>query len=326
MNTRIAFALVATTLFCVAQAHADDPPQFVGEISAPGMMSAPYGIVITPSGDLLVADAGTRQVLKCSPGGSCSVWFSSASGAGTLRPTHLAVAADGTVYLADDGFERRVLKISASGSYLGRVGEYVWDPGFFISPGAVVGLRNGNVGIFDTANWGGIEVFAPDGELLYLIGPSNPVEGGYPAGTWTYVPASITPYAGLGVVESPSGGYLVSTYLGTVEEYGADGTDNGSVVTGLSNPSTFLAIDNSGSIYVTMVDHVQKFTAGQLQYTFGTTGSGDGQFHNPQGIAVDSNGNIYVADRGNHRIQIFGNGAPVAVESTSWGDLKAAYR
>jgi DNA-binding beta-propeller fold protein YncE len=39
---------------------------------------------------------------------------------------------------------------------------------------------------------------------------------------------------------------------------------------------------------------------------FGTTGSGDGQFNSPRGIAVDSSGNIYVADTGNHRVQKFG--------------------
>ena len=33
--------------------------------------------------------------------------------------------------------------------------------------------------------------------------------------------------------------------------------------------------------------------------------SGDGQFDNPIGIAVDNNDNIYVVDRLNHRIQVF---------------------
>jgi len=45
----------------------------------------------------------------------------------------------------------------------------------------------------------------------------------------------------------------------------------------------------------------------QLSYKFsyGSKGSGDGQFKYPSGIAVDSEGNIIVADNGNHRIQIF---------------------
>ena len=37
--------------------------------------------------------------------------------------------------------------------------------------------------------------------------------------------------------------------------------------------------------------------------SFGSKGSGNGQFNNPRGIAQDREGNIYVADQGNHRIQ-----------------------
>jgi DNA-binding beta-propeller fold protein YncE len=50
--------------------------------------------------------------------------------------------------------------------------------------------------------------------------------------------------------------------------------------------------------------------------TWGTNGSGDGQFNYPQGIAVDNAGNIYVADNGNKQVQKFtSNGTFV----TAWG-------
>ena len=41
------------------------------------------------------------------------------------------------------------------------------------------------------------------------------------------------------------------------------------------------------------------------RFWFGSEGTGDGQFREPHGMAVDSSGNIYVADTGNHRIQVF---------------------
>ncbi len=41
--------------------------------------------------------------------------------------------------------------------------------------------------------------------------------------------------------------------------------------------------------------------------SWGERGSGPGQFNTPHAIATDAKGNVYVADRGNHRIQVFDN-------------------
>jgi len=49
---------------------------------------------------------------------------------------------------------------------------------------------------------------------------------------------------------------------------------------------------------------------------YGSDGSGPGQFHHPTGVAIGSDGNLYVADIGNHRIQLLTtNGTFV----TEWG-------
>jgi len=45
--------------------------------------------------------------------------------------------------------------------------------------------------------------------------------------------------------------------------------------------------------------------SGTFVSKFGSNGTGDGQFQSPQGIAIDSSGNIYVADKNNNRIQKF---------------------
>ena len=45
-------------------------------------------------------------------------------------------------------------------------------------------------------------------------------------------------------------------------------------------------------------------------------GSGDGQFNYPYGVAVDSSGNVYVADTDNHRIQKFDSSGGFI---TKWG-------
>jgi len=43
----------------------------------------------------------------------------------------------------------------------------------------------------------------------------------------------------------------------------------------------------------------------QLAEVLGRPGQGTGQFNTPHSIATDADGNVYVADRGNHRIQVF---------------------
>jgi len=54
-------------------------------------------------------------------------------------------------------------------------------------------------------------------------------------------------------------------------------------------------------------DRVQKFSEnGEFILQFGSSGDGRGQLCRPAGISVDKHGDIYVADRGNHRIQMFG--------------------
>lgn len=48
---------------------------------------------------------------------------------------------------------------------------------------------------------------------------------------------------------------------------------------------------------------------GKWLMSWGAPGNGPGQFNTPHSIAADAKGNIYVADRGNRRIQVFdGNG------------------
>jgi len=53
---------------------------------------------------------------------------------------------------------------------------------------------------------------------------------------------------------------------------------------------------------------------------WGSQGKGDGQFQDPRGIAVDEAGNVYVADSGNHRIQVFDSSGKFLIQWGSEGD------
>ena len=81
----------------------------------------------------------------------------------------------------------------------------------------------------------------------------------------------------------------------------------------LLNEPTDVAIAPNGDIFVTEghsfaagVNRVSKFSAdGTFLLSFGTTGSGPGQFNVPHTVALDSRGRVFVGDRGNNRIQLF---------------------
>jgi len=80
---------------------------------------------------------------------------------------------------------------------------------------------------------------------------------------------------------------------------------------------TGIAADRTGNVYVAVDGNsgvssgVRKFDGtGTLLTTWGSSGSGPGQFVQTNGVAVDVTGNVFVADRGNGRIQKFdGSGA-----------------
>ena len=66
---------------------------------------------------------------------------------------------------------------------------------------------------------------------------------------------------------------------------------------------------------------MQKFDSeGNFITKWGTPGSGDGQFTRPGDIAVDSEGNTYVTDQGNNRVQKFDSEGNFI---TKWGSKEA---
>lgn len=101
--------------------------------------------------------------------------------------------------------------------------------------------------------------------------------------------------------------YKYSAFGKPLAQWGGHGSDAGQ----LEAPDK-LAFDAVGNLYVTedgsgsagANSRIQKFSAtGVPLAQWGEFGSAPGQFDTPIGIAVDRQGDIYVADAGNHRIQ-----------------------
>ncbi|MCH7606407.1 MAG: trypsin-like peptidase domain-containing protein [Chloroflexi bacterium] len=71
--------------------------------------------------------------------------------------------------------------------------------------------------------------------------------------------------------------------------------------------SNSIAVDGARNVFVADAGNhrVQRFGAGgAFVVTWGTPGSGSGQFNSPAGVAVNGN-QVYIVDAGNHRVQSF---------------------
>ncbi|MBS1799733.1 MAG: SMP-30/gluconolactonase/LRE family protein [Acidobacteria bacterium] len=105
---------------------------------------------------------------------------------------------------------------------------------------------------------------------------------------------------------------IVTTVAGTGEQGFAG--DGGPATGALLDSPAGVAVDAAGNIYIadTHNQRVRKVSNGTISTVAGINGagfSGDGgaatsaQLSNPSALAVDSSGNLYIADTGNHRIR-----------------------
>lgn len=98
---------------------------------------------------------------------------------------------------------------------------------------------------------------------------------------------------------TPEGELLADKTIGGVTGYGP----------GEFNLVTDIVQDTQGCYYAGEMgehDRIQKFSPdGEFLYQWGTFGSDPGQMMRPQNMEIDAHDHIWVADAGNHRIQVF---------------------
>lgn len=247
------------------------------------LFRAPNAITVDSAGNIYVADAGNHVIRKITSGGVVSTLAGAAGATGSVdgvggaarfnMPSGVAVDAAGNVYVADSG-NHIIRVISAAGNVTTLAG----------AP-QVIGSTDGA---------GSQARFSfPSGIAVDIIGTI------YVADTYNHTIRKIT------------SGSLVTTLAGLPASPGtANGSGNGAR---FAYPNG-LAVDATYNIYVADSQgyQIRKISpagvvsslAGLASSPGSTDGNGVGaRFSLPQGVAVDTGGNVYVADTGNHLIR-----------------------
>ncbi len=301
--------------------------------------NTPQGVAVDSGGNFYVADSANNVVRKVTAGGVVSTFagngtggFGGDSGAATgaqLNSPHgVAVDSAGNVYIADTGNSRirqvsgGVINTIAGSGTVGYSGDGGSGTGAQLnSPTSVAVDRSGTVYIADFGNnvirklsGGAISTVAGNGRQGYSG------DGG--AGTQ----AQLNGPQGVGV-DSAGNVYIADTLNNRVRRLSGgniqtiagigipgNGGDGGPATSAELAAPTGLAVDSAGSVYVSNGSRsVRKiYPNGPISTIAGADAlgySGDGgpalnaTFNGALGLAVDSAGNVYVADSGNNAIR-----------------------
>lgn len=278
--------VVVGTFAGVTENYVDGPLAVAG-------FKYPADVAMDSKGTIFVADTGHHAVRKISPAGVVSTLagsgtFGFADGAGAAAtfnaPKGLAVDRNGNVFVADSG-NQAIRKITPAGvvstlasSALLGISYIVSQEAVFVPPTGIAVDSNGNVFVADATN-----------HTIRKITPTG----------------------------------VISTFSGS----GAAGFDDGAGVAASFNQPRGLAVDANDNVFVADTGNqaIRKITPNGAVTTFAGNknfGFVDGtgvaaRFSQPSAVAVDSGGNVFVADTSNHGVRKI---TPLGVVSTLVGD------
>ncbi len=303
-------------------------------------LNAPRGVAIDASGNLYIADCGNSRIRLVSAGvigtiaGNGVPGYGGDGGPATAAqlnaPTGVTLDAAGNIYIADY-YNNRIRKV-ANGVINTVAGKgtqaFSGDNGPAVSaqlnrPFLIAVDISGNLYIADYGNNRIRQVAA--GVITTVAGNGT---SGFSGDTGSAVTAqlhfpwsvALDSSANLYVADLPNNRIRRISASGVINTVAGTGTagfsgDAGSASAAQLNQPSSVAADASGNLYIadSANNRVRKISSSGIISTVagnGTAGfAGDNgpatnaQLNQPLGVAVDSSGNLYIADAGNNRIR-----------------------
>ena len=286
--------------------------------------SDPFAVAIGPDGAVYVADGGDANAVRRIAAGSVTTiagggeGFADGVGAAARfnTPSAVAVAPDGTVFVADTG-NHAIRRVEPGGAVTTVAGDGTagWRDGRgadarFDGPMGLALDTHGRLYVADSYN-DRIRLVQPDGTVTTLAGGDVPGAVDGPAADARFD----TP---TGLAIAPGGAiYIADTGNDLVRQLGTDGVvttlggmPQGPGVLAVSRPIG-VAVTEDGRLYVTdrrgsileaSADGSARPLAGGVPGFANGLGTA-ARFRDPAGLAVGSGGAVIVADRGNRMIR-----------------------
>ena len=312
-----------------------------GGAATSALLSVPDGLALDSSGNLYIADSGNNRIRKVSSGGTISTIAGTSSqgysgdggpaaAARLFTPVGVAVDNGGNLRISDSG-NARIRSVTASGTIATLVGGALGDGGLGIfgylnQPAGVARDNAGNTWIADTNN-NRVRQVSASGAIATVVGTGAAGfggDGGAAAGALLNAPRGLALDTSGNLYIADTNNYRVRkvTPAGTITTVAGNGvccghTGDGGVATSAQIGLAYgLAADAAGNLYIADIDNnlVRKVAASGTITTVAGNGAygfaGDGgpaiaaDFRDPYGVAVDSSGNLYIADRYNYRVRM----------------------
>ncbi len=311
---------------------------FANATGTAALFDEPEAVAVDPSGNVYVADTGNAAIRKITSGGAVTTFAGSPGSPGSTdaatatnalfyQPDGIAISSAGNLYVSDY-FNNTIRKISSAGAVTTLAGlagtagsaNGTNNSARFWGPQGVAVSSAGTIYVADTAN-SIVRVVTPAGVVTTLAGsPSGGSANGASSIARFYNPHNIAVdgLTNVYVADTQNSVIRKITSLGVVSVLagspGVFGSADGPGTSALFSGPQGVAVDGAGNVYVADTGNstIRLITSGGVVSTLagmaGNPGNADGtgtgaQFYQPQGVAVDSTGNVYVADTWNHTIR-----------------------